>query len=105
MVKFDRATACWQAVGKVDDLKSEGRRNLLDVIKTLQDREESPTTKRLAEERGLSSGYVSQLLGDLVAEGKVVKSKKIGKEQPYFLPGTDVSKWYESSNDGEDQEE
>jgi len=41
------------------------------------------------------------LLGDLVAEAKVVKGKKIGKEQPYFLPGTDVSKWYESSNDGE----
>jgi DNA-binding transcriptional regulator GbsR (MarR family) len=68
----------------------------------MQYTEELPTTTRMAELIEMSKGYISGLLADLVAEGLVFKGKKIGREQPYFLPDTDVSKWYESSNDSSD---
>jgi hypothetical protein len=99
VVKFNRQLACWQAVGTPQEVGQGARKEVLDAIGKLQKAEELPTTKRLAEEAGKSQSYISELLADLVSEGLLIKGEKIGREQPYFLPGTDLSKWYESSND------
>jgi len=101
VVKFDRKSACWQVVGRVEEVKRGVSKEVLDAIATirLEDAETLPTTQKIAMLIGMTPGYVSQTLADLEAEGEVAKGPKIGREQPYFLPGTDVSKWYESLND------
>ncbi|MBQ43076.1 MAG: hypothetical protein CME15_11490 [Gemmatimonadetes bacterium] len=99
VVKFDREQAKWEAVGTVAEVKQgEARKMVLDAMRDLQNSKDMPTTKSIAESIEKSRSYVSTLLADLVDVGKALKGKKIGKEQPYFLPGTDVTESYESSN-------
>jgi hypothetical protein len=100
VVKFDRESACWKVVGSVEEVKQgEARKQVLSAIGGLQKSKDLPTTKNIAEFIKKSLSYVNEILADLAKTEKVLKGEKIGREQPYFLPGTDVSEWYESSND------
>lgn len=87
-LEWDALTCCWQLLGEAGKvLKDTFQADVLDAIRTLVDLGQTPTTTSLAQHLNKNTGNVNRALADLVNLGEVVKGPKIGRQQPYYLPG------------------
>lgn len=83
-LEFDSLTCCWQSLGAADDVREDSAQgDVMTAIRALAEDGKAPTTTRIAKFLSKNEGYISHVLGDLIATGKVRKGQKIGREQPY----------------------
>jgi len=83
---FDTLTCSWQLLGEAGDvLRDTVKADIVGAIRTLTEADEIATTTAIAGFLGKERSNISQSLAELATQGKVVKGKKRGREQPYLL--------------------
>jgi hypothetical protein len=87
-ISWDGLTQRWNLIGASEDVRQDSRKgHILKAIYALKNKGVLPTITNIANHCGLDEPNVSHDLGDLIGLGKVVKEKKVGKQQPYCLVG------------------
>lgn len=101
-IQWDVRTCCWQLVGEAGKVQEETMKGqILGVIEDLELLGVLPTTTRIADHVGKSTGYVSHTLADMLNQGLIVKGSRQGRQQPYNIPHKDSNK-DEHSKDSKD---
>ncbi len=86
-LEWDGLLCCWQSLGSAEEVRKDTvEGEILDAIRNLVAVGEIPSTANIAAYVGRNRGYINHRLADLLNQGKVIKGKKVGKTQPYYLP-------------------
>jgi hypothetical protein len=87
-MSFDALTMCWQPEGEAGQVRHDSlQANILAAIRDLGVMGELSTTTRIASHVGRDKPSVSRALAEMVNKGKVAKGAKVGRQQPYLIPG------------------
>jgi len=87
-LEWDGLTWSWQCLGDADDVRKDTvKGDILAAIDELVTMGETPTTANIADHTGQKRPNISRALHDLVTGGKVIRGPKVGRLQPYYLPG------------------
>lgn len=85
-LQWDPITCCWQNLGEADTVRKESARGkVLQAIEELQEFDQLATSTTIAKHLGMHQGNVSRELAELLRLGKIVKTPRAGKDQPYIL--------------------
>ena len=83
-LEWDAQFCCWQALGDAGDVREDSSRGeVLSAITDLERLGELATTARIASHTSRDRGNISHILANLLADGKIRKGSKQGRQQPY----------------------
>lgn len=92
--EWDGALFCWQYLGEANQVREDtDKGRVYTTALALYDAGQIPTTSNISDALKMDVGNVSHYLADLVADGLLVKSDKVGRQQPY-VPVTGGSNEY-----------
>jgi len=82
-LSWDVATCCWQYEGTTEEVQMQGRKG--DVLDALREGDGRMTLTDLAKVMGMDRRNVQPILNDLVADGRIKRLPKQGRDVPYGL--------------------
>jgi len=84
VLRWDGLTCSWQLVGEAGKVRENtGKALILRAIQELEGLGELATSTNIAKYVDRSQSYVAHLLADLLNDGEVIKTDKVGASQPY----------------------
>lgn len=97
VLEFDSSTLAWQSLGDAKDVaQSDLRCEIVDAIAALVDEETVPTADEIARMTNRQRPNIVRELNKMVPEGRIMKGAKVGKKQPYYIPGGAAVPFYDN---------
>lgn len=85
-IQRDPQILCWQLIGNVNDVRENSfKGQVIQSIRDITEKGNPATTTSIARHMETDAGHVNRALAEFVADGKVRKGVKDGKDQPYEL--------------------